>query len=470
MHKSNQIKSNQIKSNQIKSNSIILLFSFLFCGIFLTLTSCKNFLNAADVAEEIKEAIEIANSTPTTIYIEAPKDSGTLSQTQVKVKRKESFDLKFIPSDNWKFITWEVFDPTTETIVQDYIKFDDKTKTEVKAKLIKAADKLIIRPKCLELPAVLSYTPSSESSYYTFTPIVITFNRQMENPDTPAANSIFKYDANNISLKVDNTPVNDYFEDPVIDSTKTILTLTPKGNEFLKFINDRNLPYVDVNVSFGSAIAFQEDSLTLPLIKNDNSTIYVRYKGERETEPPKIVDYFVTNKPFTLATVDSISDEDKFLFKQWENFTEEDGFRNCVSDSFYIYGYCNDIDSGIDSVQLSLTRENKTETYLYTREKNNMEYEDLENGYFKFCINLAIGFINQATTIYYSDIEMIVTDKTGNETKSKSLSYTNFNRIVSFISSKTNNDKPGITIEKLEMSQRKFLYVDGGRLVIVCIL
>ena len=292
----------------------------------------------------------------------------------------------------------------------------------------------------------------------------------MENPDTPAANSIFKYDANNISLKVDNTPVNDYFEDPVIDSTKTILTLTPKGNEFLKFINDRNLPYVDVNVSFGSAIAFQEDSLTLPLIKNDNSTIYVRYKGERETEPPKIVDYFVTNKPFTLATVDSISDEDKFLFKQWENFTEEDGFRNCVSDSFYIYGYCNDIDSGIDSVQLSLTRENKTETYLYTREKNNMEYEDLENGYFKFCINLAIGFINQATTIYYSDIEMIVTDKTGNETKSKSLSYTNFNRIVSFISSKTNNDKPGITIEKLEMSQRKFLYVDGGRLVIVCIL
>ena len=58
--------------------------------IVLMLASCENFLNAHDTAEQIKEAIEIANSNPITYYIVAEKDSGDVIPASVSKKRKET--------------------------------------------------------------------------------------------------------------------------------------------------------------------------------------------------------------------------------------------------------------------------------------------------------------------------------------------------------------------------------------------
>ena len=355
-----QIKSNQIKSNQIKSNSIILLF-LLLAG--LCLTSCENFLNGTDVAEEIREAIEIANSNPTTIYIEAPKDSGTLSQTQVKVKRKESFDLKFTPSDNWQFITWEVFDPATDEILHDYIDFNDKTKTEVKVKLLKAADKLIIRPKCVELPKIVSYSPASGVQMANM-PIVITFNTPMESPDTSEEETFFDWDY--IYLTINGTSVSNYFNLPYFNKEKTVLTIKPKTEEFLAYLSTRNTAYNELSVTFDNNICVTKEGLSIPLVQDKNTKIRVLYKAEIELDPPQKFDFFMSASEITFDNASSLDEDKKFVDGNLrtqgaltqEEYTEK-VIQNRTDGAVWLYARYYDGGSGIDSFNVKYRRTNK---------------------------------------------------------------------------------------------------------------
>ena len=399
MCKSNQIKSNQIKSNQIKSNSIILLFSLLFCGILFTFSSCKNFLNAANVAEEIKEAIEIANSNPTTIYIEAPNDSGSLSQTQVKIKRNESFDLKFTPSDTWQFICWEVFDPETDQVIQDFIKFSDETKTEVKVKLLKAADKLIIKPKCFEMPVVVSVQPSSSQVAYANEPVVIIFN-------IPMSQEIMKYEDGYISLKHGTKEISNLFEIPSLSKDGKTITVKPKDTKLSEYIGTYNTANILVTVQLGTKIARTEiinkNIYTLPLIQNENSSFTVKYKSEMESIAPKGFDFFATASELHLTNANNIEENSKFTYEEIANqgtFTEEEYKakikQNRVDNTIYIYGRYYDADSGVKSVKITHKRMNSKngnavneslcEPDLLTEENENTEFFT-EDGYTTFCV------------------------------------------------------------------------------------
>ena len=429
--KSNQIKSNQIKSNQIKSNSIILLFSLLFCGILLTLTSCENFLKGANVAEELREAIEIANSNPTTIYIEAPKDSGTLSITQVKVKRKENFDLKFTPSDNWQFVNWEVFDPATEQIVQDYVKFDDETKTEVKAKLLKAAEKLIIKAKCYELPAIVSVTPSSSQEAFANEPIVITFN-------TPLASEVMKYEDGYISLKYNNEDLSKLFETPALSDDGKTVTLKPNGTLVSDYIESKNIANILVDVKLGTKIVQSEiingKAYSFPLIQNDNSSFAVRYKAEMERIKPKKFDFFATASKFNLDEAAAVEENSKFSYDDIASqgtFTEEEYkakiLQNRINNTVYIYGRYYDADSGVKSVKITHKRTNSkdgtqvNESLIkpepFTAQSGNTEFFT-QDGYTKFCVEYHLA--DDKTKEDWGDgailFSVSVLDGAGNET------------------------------------------------------
>ena len=431
--KSNQIKSNQIKSNQIKLNSIILLFSLLFCGILLTITSCKNFLNAADVAEEIKEAIEIANSNPTTIYIEAPKNSGTLSQTQVKVKRKESFDLKFTPSDTWQFITWEVFDPTTDQIVQDYISFNDETKNEVKVKLLKATDKLIIRPKCFELPAVVSFTPSSSQAAYANEPIVITFN-------TPLIQDVMKYEEEYISIKDNSENVFELFESPSLSDDGKTLSLYPKGEQLCNYISSKNASLLTVNVALGTKIIrtekYNNKVYTYYLTQNENSSFTVKYKAEEERIVPKEYDFFATASELHLNNINTISESAKFTPDEIavqgelsdENYKAK-LLQNHINNTFYIYGRYYDADSGVKKVTVTHERKySKDGSEVYEIPSSEVSYAQenaeffTQDGYTSFCIKYDIA--DDMTKPDYGDgailVNVTVLDGAGNKAELKS--------------------------------------------------
>ncbi len=96
-----------------------------------------------------------------------------------------------------------------------------------------------------------------------------------------------------------------------------------------------------------------------------------------------------------------------------------------------------------------------------------MEYEDLGNGYFKFCINFATTTRGQQSSLTHYDIETIVIDKLENETKTKALSFIDFNTLISYTCSMVSDSRKysGITIENTRDDPKKvFLHNWGGGL------
>ena len=101
-----------------RPNNFILsvLWGVALC---LALTSCENFLDGDDIKDQIIEEIEIANTNPVSFYVEAEEGSGTVTPTQLRLKKKESFELRYKPLSSWRFIKWEVRDRVTKEVVNN---------------------------------------------------------------------------------------------------------------------------------------------------------------------------------------------------------------------------------------------------------------------------------------------------------------------------------------------------------------
>ena len=84
----------------MEKKSIKSLFTILggviFCIVMFLFASCENFLKSGDIANEIKEAIEIANSNPVSIFITPDENSGTAVPNQIQAKKNQSFILTFL--------------------------------------------------------------------------------------------------------------------------------------------------------------------------------------------------------------------------------------------------------------------------------------------------------------------------------------------------------------------------------------
>ena len=119
-----------------KTSKKSLLAGALIFIAALFLTSCENFLKGASIRKDLEEALEIANANPVTIYVEAEEGSGTVTPTQLRLKKKETFELRYKMNDSWRFIKWEVRDRYTKEPVPDAISFYDETAFETKATLI----------------------------------------------------------------------------------------------------------------------------------------------------------------------------------------------------------------------------------------------------------------------------------------------------------------------------------------------
>ena len=326
----------------MKPATIRKIFLLGTVSLALLFISCENFLKAKDTANQIKDAIEIANSNPTTIYIEAEKDSGTVTPAQVRVKKHESFEMKFTPSDSWKFIGWEVLDRTSLEPVTDVVKFDDATKLEVKASLAKSADNLLIRPKCLLLPAVSSSTPGASQVSYANTPIKITFNMPMEDETVSSADSLFKYGPQNIYISSGSAYMAEYFEVPRFNSDKTVLTLTPKASELQNFIIKENKPFIDIQISFGEKIIVKNGENELPMA-NTAREITARYRKDTESTPPEKYAFYAA----------ASSDSTHFTQAALSTFGDTQILQNRTDGKIYIYGRYYDADSGVNSIAIT---------------------------------------------------------------------------------------------------------------------
>ena len=366
------------------------------------LTSCNNFLKASEVKKEIEDAIAYANAQSCKLYLKSDVAMGSfLSGNEVTCKVGYTTDLQFtLNKDDWYFVSLEAVSTTDETQSrEDYVEFGINEKKSdlargiyvITIKLLKAADDILITPKCLELPYIKDFSPSETRVQYANTPIVITFNMPVEDEIVSQADSIFNYDniklsATNIDYSYYNDSFNgdmkDYFYHPEFNSQKTVLTLVPRAELLKEFIENLQQTFLEINVSF-SNITIAQDDLSFTLKQGTVSDFVIRYNSETEEVAPVKTDFFITKEVITLADAAFVDDENKYPETTSTSFTKKSHKKNLLAPStLYIYGKYYDQDSGVAAIEVSEYLESSTSTLPSTREKIITSYSIKEENNF----------------------------------------------------------------------------------------
>ena len=298
-----------------------------------------------------------------------------------------------------------------------------------KVKLLQDAKDILIRPVCMLLPAVSSYTPAVNTQVnHANTVIMVNFNIPMEDESVTPANSLFNY--NNISITCDNydQDMTDYFEPPVFDSKKKTLTIKPKPAELSTYIGEK--PFIELTITFLPDIKILIDNKEFSIKQDEKSTFRVRYNAQMEETKPREIDnsFFATSEVISLNDRTHLNNCSKFHQKKIEDIYSYDSnvsyftsqtdnevvsklMQNRVTDHFYIYGKYYDKDSGVKKVVVT---QEGCDPKEYTASSDNVEFISDDNGYTEFIIRHDLKKTNDSY-----DIEVVVLDGCGNDSESE---------------------------------------------------
>ncbi len=167
------------------------LFNILWM-IFLCITlfaSCENFLKAKETQQQIEASIAYANADSYKIIFKSEKNSGIITKPaggEISAKVTDTFDIAFNPESDHEFIRWEIFDASTNNIIQnnDYLKIEDLKTAETTCSFLKAPDKtglkLGVRAIVAERPQIIRRRPAdTPGGVLQNSAIEITFDHDM---------------------------------------------------------------------------------------------------------------------------------------------------------------------------------------------------------------------------------------------------------------------------------------------------
>lgn len=322
--------------------------------LFIALTSCENFLTAKDVKNQIEEAIEIANSNPITYYVIADNNSGTVNPSQLRLKKKETFDVMFTVAEGWNFIGWEVLDRTTYEVVEDSIKFDDPAKLETKGTVINPQENLMIHPKCQLVPRIVDIKPLYDTQgCRQDSTIIITFNKAID-PETFG-------NYTNISIKnpegqelYSANESESYFGHPFFTNDNTILNIPTVKSKHILNLNSTKL-VTDLTLNINLSSVKDTDGFAVSLME---PYTYCVNKSIDNVKPvldeihlystSDTTDYFyreLTNKAYDQWTSTTVFNADGTTKYQNGDFS-----RNHVGHIYFTINGSDNDDSGIKSV------------------------------------------------------------------------------------------------------------------------
>ncbi len=227
-----------------------IIKSFTFLAFITLLTSCEGFFTNNGVDDKIRAAIDYANTPFSTFVVSADSNAGTIIPSgQVQYKPTDLQNIEFTCNATYEFLGWDfsykqtaqAADTPTLTATdkdwwKDYITIIKETESEankdgkivytLQIRFDKAAENLLIQPKCGKKPQVEKLfpdAPSSSRSVSRDTEISITFDSLI---DPESING-------SIIIKVDGVDCTDSFTAPVISTTgegnsqKTTIILNP---------------------------------------------------------------------------------------------------------------------------------------------------------------------------------------------------------------------------------------------------
>ena len=429
---------------------LIFLRNVLLSGlaiVVLTLfSSCENFLRGNDVKSQLEELIAYENAlTHQLIVRSAPAMGSFLSEGEKPCKLGFTTDLQFtMNTEDYVFHGFEAVcvNDTTQTRA-DCVEFkineaeSDPSKGiyKVTVKLLKAADDILIRPVCVLIPAVVLYEPESKSPNYLNTPIVIHFNQAMD-----PLNVLEKDDQNNyknISLEYLGDDIINLFETPYFDSSKSILTITPKGGQLLEYLKDERFAYFDFdiflkNICLLKSLDGKDYNLALKSNNTSDYSFSIRYKYAVEEVKPIQYEFLATRQEITLNNVSQLAEEDEFIYGELDATSQGESekiFHNRTNGIIYIYGKYYDAESGVRAVKVEEHRfydsrgyfvvnakgeEDKEIIYSIRAENENAIWIDSNDGYVTFLIKHKLQSFNGAI-----DVNVSVMDGAGNHQAQK---------------------------------------------------
>ncbi|MBO4628478.1 MAG: hypothetical protein J5687_00870 [Treponema sp.] len=166
---------------------LLLTFIVLPAIIF---SSCKNFLDAKEVKQEIIDYIEYCNATECTLYISQDSSTGVfLSSAKQKCRVGYTTELQVtVNRKNYVFQTLSAVSINDlSQSRQDYLEFTTETIDEEKGiykiiiKLLKEAHDILICPVCSLIPKITGVTPAIETSgCEQDLEIKVSFNKEMD--------------------------------------------------------------------------------------------------------------------------------------------------------------------------------------------------------------------------------------------------------------------------------------------------
>lgn len=152
----------------------------------LLLAGCQNFSKSQEVAEQIKAAIDYANSEAYLVKIQPQKGTGNVvkpASGEALKKPNDVFDISFEPYSEYEFVYWTISSknvPEGKTI-WDYIIIDDPNKAETKVRFEHPLSDIVITPVVARRPKLLSYSPANlDTLSLKDAKIKVIFDRQMD--------------------------------------------------------------------------------------------------------------------------------------------------------------------------------------------------------------------------------------------------------------------------------------------------
>lgn len=216
----------------MKKIAYLLTVAFL---IFISITSCSNFVKGSDLIDEIDEKIQYNNAPYVKVTI-ASNQSATKSIEpsngiyENKYKKTDTINLNFEETNDYQFTKWSV-EPVNS------VKFiTDRTITEnidqlqsVKAVIQSDSSDIKITANTYKRPTA-DFSPKNIVSVPKNTAIIIEFSNKIEFSQEQINNKL-----NDIKITMDGIDLrnNNYYQDP-------ILTENSEGNTKILFEVNRN--------------------------------------------------------------------------------------------------------------------------------------------------------------------------------------------------------------------------------------
>ena len=419
-----------------KGSLITILGGALLCIVF---ASCKNFLNATQIKDEIEAAIAKNNAKDIVVQIES-KDMGIITPNgSVTRKLGYEFEVQFRPDTEKYFLqdvenifeAVSIYDDTQS--FNEYVQFttlaqNDEDKANgiyrVDVKVLEDIKGILIKPKCTELPKVVEvFPPNNVIDYRQDISLEVKFNKAIKLEDFVYENGLLK----NIQIVSDGENLLDnsngkipYYSDAYLKNEGTVLVIPAAKGHYLIGPNDSK-KHRDIEVILTLEGLTDSDGISFT-----NTSYSFNYKiNDTKDENDPSMDLWLARTEEDILNKTNLID---FYYSNFDKYTNPGGthgmyptyMRERHVNSIWIGLDANDDFSGVDYLEVQeqliyyTSGKKCTDSKIYTKvtnpENNLISNADGENS-FSGCFKYNFAGLQDGVV----RLTFIIADRAGNK-------------------------------------------------------